>query len=127
MPANHPVENVSAKKDLQVTWHALSREQALEKLDSSLDQGLTAEQAQSRIDKYGLNQLEEGKKTTFLQMVIAQLNNFLVILLIVAAAISALLGETVDAIAIATIVVLNTIMGVVQEGKAQEELEALKR
>ena len=127
MPANHPVENVSAKKDLQVTWHALSREQALEKLDSSLDQGLTAEQAQSRIDKYGLNQLEEGKKTTFLQMVIAQLNNFLVILLIVAAAISALLGETVDAIAIATIVVLNTIMGVVQEGKAQEELEALKK
>ena len=127
MPANNPVENAPAKKDLQVTWHALSREQVLDKLDSGLDQGLTAEKAKSRIEKYGPNQLEEGKKTTFLQMVIAQLNSFVVIMLIVAAAISALLGELVDAVAIVTIVVLNTVMGVVQEGKAAEELAALKK
>ena len=127
MPTNQPAQNATANKDLQVTWHALSREQVLEKLDSGHDNGLTTEQAKSRIEKYGLNQLEEGKKTTFLQMVIAQLNNFVVILLIVAAAISALLGETVDAIAIVTIVILNTIMGVVQEGKAQQELAALKK
>jgi Ca2+-transporting ATPase len=127
MPANQPAENAPVNKDLKVSWHALSREQALEKLDSGLDQGLSADQAKSRIEKYGLNQLEEGKKTTFLQMVISQLNNFVVIMLIVAAAISALLGETVDAIAIVIIVVLNTVMGVVQEGKAQQELAALKK
>src|SRR4030042_3348493 len=123
MSENTPVP--SAPRDLQVTWHALSREQVLEKLGSGLEKGLSGEQAKERIDKYGANQLEEGKKTTFLQMVIAQLNSFVVILLIVAADISALLGETVDAIAIVTILVLNTVMGVVQEGKAQQELAAL--
>jgi Ca2+-transporting ATPase len=125
MSENTPAQ--TAPRDLQVTWHALSREQVLEKLDSGLEQGLSGEQAKSRIEKYGPNELEEGKKTTFLQMVIAQLNSFVVILLIVAAAISALLGETIDAIAIVTIVVLNTVMGVVQEGKAQQELAALKK
>jgi P-type Ca2+ transporter type 2C len=112
---------------MQVAWHALSREQVLEKLDSRLDHGLTSGQASSRIEQYGFNQLEEGRKTSFLQMVISQLNSFVVIMLIVAAAVSALLGETVDAVAIITIVVLNTIMGVVQEGRAEEELEALKK
>ena len=125
MSENTPVP--SAPRDLQVTWHALSREQVLDKLDTGLEKGLTDSQAKERIDKYGANQLEEGKKTTFLQMVIAQLNSFVVILLIVAAAISALLGETIDAIAIVTIVILNTVMGVVQEGKAQQELAALKK
>ena len=126
MPANIPAQAAPAK-DLQVTWHALSREQVLEKLDSGLENGLSADQAKARIGQYGLNQLEEGKKTTFLQMVIDQLNSFVVILLIVAAVISALLGETIDAIAIITIVILNTVMGVVQEGKAQQELAALKK
>ena len=125
MSENTPVP--TAPRDLQVTWHALSREQVLDKLGTGLEKGLSGEQAKERIDKYGANQLEEGKKTTFLQMVIAQLNSFVVILLIVAAAISALLGETIDAIAIVTIVILNTVMGVVQEGKAQQELAALKK
>ncbi len=128
MPAKKGAEAVNAKpEDIQVTWYALTREKVLEKLGSVIEKGLTAAQAQQRFEEYGPNQLEEGKKTTFLQMVLAQLNSFVVILLIVAAVISALLGETVDAIAIITIVVLNTIMGVVQEGKAQEELAALKK
>ena len=127
MPAIQNAETSPAQKDLQVTWHALSREEVIEKLDSGVEKGLSGQEAKARLEKFGPNQLAEGKKTTFLQMVFAQLNNFVVILLIVAAAISALLGETVDAIAIVTIVVLNTIMGVVQEGKAQQELEALKK
>ncbi len=128
MPAKENGEGVGGQSnDIQVTWFALTREKVLEKLGTAIEKGLTSAQAQQRLQEYGPNQLEEGKKTTFLQMVIAQLNSFVVILLIVAAAISALLGETVDAIAIITIVVLNTIMGVVQEGKAQEELAALKK
>ena len=127
MPATDTAATQTAQKDLQVTWHALSREEVIQKLGSRVENGLTTEDAKSRIEKFGPNQLTEGKKTTFFEMVIAQLNNFVVILLIVAAIISALLGETIDAIAIVTIVVLNTIMGVVQEGKAQQELEALKK
>ena len=127
MPAKERAEDVSTKSDLQVTWHALSREEVLKKLDTGLDQGLSQTQAGERLEKYGYNQLEEGKKTTFLQMVIEQLNSFVVILLIVAAVISAFLGEIVDSIAIITIVVLNTIMGVVQESRAQNALDALKK
>jgi Ca2+-transporting ATPase len=127
MPAKERAEGASTKSDLQVTWHALSREEVLNKLDTGLDQGLSETQAGERLEKYGYNQLEEGKKTTFLQMVIAQLNSFVVILLIVAAVISAFLGEIVDSVAIITIVILNTIMGVVQESRAQNALDALKK
>ncbi|MBP6086825.1 MAG: cation-translocating P-type ATPase [Pelolinea sp.] len=127
MPASGNAVIQDAQEDLKVTWHALSREEVIQKLGSAAEKGLSSEEAKARLEKYGPNQLAEGKKTTFWQMVLAQLDNFVVILLIVAAAISALLGETVDAIAIITIVVLNTVMGVVQEGKAQQELEALKK
>jgi P-type Ca2+ transporter type 2C len=77
--------------------------------------------------KYGLNELVEKKRTTFMQMIIGQLNNFIVILLIVAALISALLGDWVEAAAIMAIVILNAILGVVQESRAEEALAALKK
>jgi len=127
MAAENSGKSSLAKKDLQVTWHALSREDVLNQLGTGQDKGLSSKEAKDRLEKFGLNQLEEREKTTFLQMVLAQLNNFVVLMLIVASVISALLGETVDAIAIVTIVVLNTILGVVQEGRAQQELEALKK
>jgi len=128
MPSNDKSASLApASDDLQVTWHALGREETIKKLGTAVEQGLTSAEAAARLEKYGPNQLAEGKRTTFLQMVLAQLNNFVVIMLIVAAGISAFLGETVDSIAIVTIVVLNTIMGVVQEGRAQQELEALKK
>jgi Ca2+-transporting ATPase len=127
MPAQSKAEELPASPDMKVTWHALSREEVLEKLGSGLDRGLSKEEADKRLEQYGPNQLKEGKKTSFLQMVIEQLSNFVVIMLIVAAIISIFLGETVDAIAIITIVVLNTVMGVVQDSRAQKELEALKK
>ena len=127
MPAKNNAGSVSTASDIDVTWHALSSEEVLKKLDSGLEVGLTQEQAQKRLEKYGPNQLAEGKKTTFWEMIYEQLNNFVIIMLIVAAAISALLGEVVDASAIVAIVVLNTVMGVVQDSRAQQELEALKK
>ena len=113
--------------DINVSWHAVSSDEILQKLDTQLENGLTEVEVNKRLEKYGLNQLEEGKRTTFLQMVIRQLNNFVVILLIVASIISAFLGEWVDASAIIAIVILNTIMGVVQENRAEQALAALKK
>ena len=127
MPAKNMAENSHADADLHVTWHSLSREEVLEKLGSGIDKGLSGAKAKERLDEYGPNQLKEGKKTSFLQLVLEQLSSFVVIMLIVAAVISLFLGETVDALAIITIVVLNTVMGVVQETRAQNELEALKK
>jgi Ca2+-transporting ATPase len=113
--------------DLNLTWHTLNSEDVLERLHSLRDTGLTSAEAVRRQESYGLNQLKEGKRKTFLGMVIDQLNNFVVILLIVAAIISAFLGEGIDAGAIIIIVILNTVMGVVQESRAENALAALKK
>ena len=113
--------------DLSLTWHTLNSEDVLEKLHSLRDTGLTSEEAKLRLERYGHNQLKEGKRTSFVKMVFDQLNNFVVILLIVAAIISAFLGEGIDAAAIIIIVVLNTVMGVVQESRAENALAALKK
>ena len=127
MPAKNNAGSVSAENDIDVTWHALSREEVLKKLDSGLEEGISNKEAAKRQEKYGLNQLAEGKKTTFWELVYEQLNNFVIIMLVVAAVISAFLGEVVNAGAIIAIVVLNTVMGVIQDSRAQQELEALKK
>jgi len=119
--------NSKTLKDVMISWYTLSSDETLQKLDTKLEEGLSNKEAEKRLQAYGPNQLEEGKRTTFLQMVFRQLNNFVVILLIVASIISAFLGEWVDASAIIAIVILNTIMGVVQENRAEQALATLKK
>ncbi|MFZ5902913.1 MAG: cation-translocating P-type ATPase [Chloroflexota bacterium] len=115
---NRPVENEA--------WHALSANEVLKNLEVHED-GLTTEQAARRLAQYGQNQLQEAPRPGFLQMLWEQLNNFVVILLIVASVISAFLGDYVEAAAIMAIVVLNAVLGIVQEQRAEEALAALKR
>ena len=107
-------------------WHALNTQQVLEHLRVEGD-GLTSAEAKRRLEQYGPNQLKEAPRPTFLHMLWEQLNNFVVILLIVASVISALLGDYVEAAAIMAIVVLNSILGIVQEQRAEEALAALKK
>jgi Ca2+-transporting ATPase len=110
----------------QQQWHALKTEDVLRNL-AVQEKGLTTEEAQRRLEQYGPNQLQEAPRPTFLQMLWEQLNNFVVILLIVASVISALLGDYVEAAAIMAIVVLNAVLGIVQERRAEEALAALKK
>jgi Ca2+-transporting ATPase len=117
----------STAEPVSVTWHALSAEEVLKRLETPGNTGLTTAQVEERQKKYGPNQLEEKPRATFLQLVLEQLKSFIVILLIVAAIISALLGEWIDAGAIMAIVVLNAILGVVQESRAEQALAALKK
>lgn len=107
-------------------WHALKAEDVLSHLKVE-DNGLSSEEAKGRLEQYGPNQLKEAPRPTFLQMLWEQLNNFVVILLIVASIISALLGDYVEAAAIMAIVVLNSVLGIVQERRAEEALAALKK
>jgi Ca2+-transporting ATPase len=120
------------------SWHTLSAAEAAAALGTDLEHGLTEEEVQRRRDKYGPNQLEEQAGRSFWRMLLDQLNQFLVIILIAAAVVSALVGwfeynrtgnatEFVDAAAIVAIVILNAILGVVQEGRAEEALAALKK
>ncbi len=125
--AKNEFELLKNEEQPKVTWHALTTDDVLEKLDSQVESGLTEEIAKLRLEEIGPNQLAEKPHPSFLSLVLAQLKSFVVILLIVASVISAILGEWVDAAAIMTIVVLNAIMGVVQESRAEEALAALKK
>jgi len=113
--------------DVSITWHDLNSEQVLSRLQTPQQTGLSSEEAARRLQVFGPNQLAEKPSPSFLQLVIGQLNNFLVILLIIAAVISGMLGEYVDAAAIFAIVVLNAVLGVVQESRAEQALAALKK
>ncbi len=118
---------IQPAEDLVVAWHALGTDEVLNKLETTDANGLTTDEVEKRQQKYGLNQLREKPRPTFFQLVLAQLKSFVIILLIVAALISMVLGEWVDSAAILLIVVLNAVLGVVQESRAEEALAALKK
>lgn len=118
-PAKDPVPQEKA-------WHALDAETVLKHLEVQ-ESGLTSEQVARRFTIYGPNQLAEAPRTTIWQMLWEQFNNFVVILLIVASIISAVLGDYVEAAAIMAIVILNAVLGIIQEKRAEEALAALKR
>lgn len=122
-------QQIDTEKKVQAedqAWHALTAEDVLRHLEVQ-EEGLSDEQAARRLAQYGQNQLLEAPRPTFWHMLWEQLNNFVVILLIVASIVSALLGDYVEAAAIMAIVVLNAVLGIVQEQRAEEALAALKR
>ena len=122
-----PIDNKKTKPGAeQEAWHALPAEKVLESLKVH-ENGLTTEEANRRLAVYGPNQLVEAPRPGFLAMLWDQLNNFVVILLIIASVISALLGDYVEAAAIMAIVVLNAVLGIIQEQRAEEALAALKK
>lgn len=127
MSKSSKIQVIEEPKVVDISWHALSAVDVLNKLETPLESGLSTEEVKQRQAKYGLNELTEKKKTSFWQMLWGQLNNFIVILLIAASVVSALLGDYIEAIAILAIVILNAILGIVQESRAEEALAALKK
>ncbi|MGZ6347812.1 MAG: HAD-IC family P-type ATPase, partial [Anaerolineales bacterium] len=117
------VNTVTSKPE---AWHALTTEEVLDHLKVR-ENGLSDSEAAERMAQYGPNQLTEASRPGFLRLLWEQFNNFIVMLLIVASIVSALLGEWVDATAIIAIVLLNAILGIVQERRAEEALAALKK
>ena len=113
-------------------WETLRKEEVFRKLNTDRKYGITEEEAKERQRTYGINKLQDKKKETLLVKFIKQFNDFMIIILIIAsivsAAISTIQGENdyIDSIIIIAIVVLNAIMGVVQEAKAEKSIEALK-
>jgi Ca2+-transporting ATPase len=99
----------------------------VQRLGTDLKAGLSPDQVRQAKREYGPNQLAEGKRISVGAMLLAQLREFLIILLIAAAVISAAVGEAVDAIVIIAIVVLSAVSSVVQELKAEKSIEALRR
>ena len=110
-----------------VFWHHLTGNDAVQALNSDPEKGLDADQAKRRIQEHGYNELEEAPPKTIWAKLWDQFNDFTIWLLIGAALISAVLGEWVEAGAILAIVILNAVLGIIQEQRAEEALAALKK
>lgn len=102
-------------------------EEVLNQLEVSSQEGLTSEEAERRLKKYGPNAFQEKKPKTKLQMFLSQLRDPMIYILFGAAAISLFLKEVSDAVIILAVILLNATIGVVQESKAEKSLEALKK
>ena len=102
-------------------------QQTEQELQTQANRGLTQAEAQARLEKEGPNALAEQKGKTRLQLFLAQLNEPMIYILFAAAGVSLLLREFSDAAVVLTVVLLNAAVGVIQEGKAQQALEELKK
>lgn len=101
-------------------------EKIVKELESDLTMGLTRETAEKRLEKEGPNRFVEQKSPSFFALVWSQVNNLLIYILLGAALISFIVGEVSDSIIIGLVIAINTIVGVIQEQKAEKALQALK-
>ena len=106
-------------------WHHLAISSILRELNAS-PIGLSEEDAENRRRHYGPNSLPEAKRRSRLRRLLAQFNNVLIYFLLVAAVVAALLGHLVDAGVIAAVVILNAVVGYIQEGRAEQALDAIR-
>ncbi len=108
-------------------WYSFTIDETAEKLDADLSNGLSTEEAVRRQDKYGANELvERGTKSPW-RILFEQFKEIMVIILIIAAIVSGILGEYVEVVVILAIVVLNAILGFIQEYRAEQAMAALKK
>lgn len=108
-------------------WYNKGKKEVLNELGTDLSHGLSNREAAKRLEEYGRNELEEQVKKSFVSKLIAQFADFLIIILLIAAGISAFVGEREDAFVILSIVIINAILGIYQEGKAEKSVEALQK
>ncbi len=107
-------------------WYTLDKETVARKMSTSLDTGLNDGEVSRRLEMYGYNEIRSGATRTLLRKYIEQFNDAMIMVLIIAAIISGFLGEAVDAAIILLIVILNAIIGVLQESRAEKALTALR-
>ena len=124
-PLQSDTATAEATRPAPRPWHAMPLPVVLEALDAS-PEGLSPAAARERLAENGPNELNAQPPRTLAQMAREQLTDPMVLILLVAAVLSALLQEWVEAGIIFTIVVVNAVIGIVQESKAQSSLEALR-
>ncbi|SEK29732.1 cation-translocating P-type ATPase [Halomonas daqiaonensis] len=109
-----------------VDWHALSTEEALQRLEGRAE-GLDSTEAERRLAEHGPNQLKQAQARPWWKRLLEQFNNILMLVLIVAAIASLGLGHTLDATAIFGVVLIIALIGFIQEGKAEQALESIRQ
>ena len=115
-----------------MNWQTISALEAVKNLKSDVEYGLAQKEAERRLKEQGKNIIQEKKKKSFLKKLLEQFNDFMIMILLAASAISFILswveGSTdfTDPIIILLIVIVNAFLGIFQESKAEKALEALK-
>ncbi len=109
-----------------MNWHNLTTEQVYEATQSSKT-GLAASQAEQKLQEVGPNELQEGKKKSIASILLSQFTDVMILILLAAAIVSGIVGDLKDTIVILIIVVLNAIVGFIQEYRAEKAMQALKQ
>ncbi len=119
---------MNAASDLQQgNWHAIDAATALTALNSDPSRGLSDDEAKARLDLYGPNEIQEARKVSSWRLLLSQFKETLVLILIVAAIISIMVGETIDSVVILAIVLASAGLGFYQEFRAEQSLALLKK
>ena len=126
MSASKPEDKAHAAASA-VPWHGMSVEAVQQWLQTTLDRGLSSEDISLRLVRYGANSIREAKTKGPGRIFAAQFADFMIVVLLAAAVIAAFLGEPADTVAIVAIVVLNAVIGFVQEYRAEHALAALRK
>lgn len=111
---------------VDVAWHAIAADELAKELATSAEKGLDAAEAASRLQKYGPNRLPEGKKRGPFMRFLSQFNNVLVYVLLGAGFIKLMLNLWIDGAIILSVVILNGLLGFMQEGKAEKALDSIR-
>ncbi|HEX8797031.1 MAG TPA: cation-transporting P-type ATPase, partial [Terriglobales bacterium] len=117
--------NRNAVSDV-TAWHAMSQAEVVERLAIDPEKGLSLAEASARLQKYGPNRLPEGRKRSPFARFFAQFNNILIYVLLAAGFTKLMLSLWVDAGIIFAVVVLNALLGFIQEGKAEKALDSIR-
>ena len=117
---------------MESKWHSLSYQDVEKKLKTNIDNGLTQEEVEQKRKEFGVNELEAKKKKSVFVKFLEQFKDFMIIVLIISAVISGIIGVIegegiTDSIIIMLVIIVNAIIGVLQENKAEKSLEALQK
>ncbi len=112
---------------VDTTWYTMQVNEVIRSLCTNIDSGLRHAEAENRLKKSGHNQLAEKEGISPLMLFLGQFNDFIVWILIAAAIVSGFLGEWLDALAIIAIVIINAVIGFIQEFRAEKSLAALQK
>lgn len=108
-------------------WHTLHIDEVIRSLETNINTGLCQTEAENRLKNHGYNQLEEKEGISPIWVFLEQFNDFIVWILLAAVIVSGVLKEWVDALAIFTIVIINAVIGFIQEYRAERSLAALQK
>jgi len=115
--------NTKYSKEL---WHSLDNQKVLELLNINIDTGLTDNEVEKRLKEYGKNTMPKGKKRTWVARLFMQFHNVLIYVLMAAAIITALMDHWIDTWVILAVVIINALIGFIQEGKAEKALDSIR-